>query len=187
MILIVDDDSEFVREASLALHRIDGICSAPDASHAMRLLRAMHDQVGVVLVDLDLPGVSGFDLIYDLRQAAPGLPVIAISGVFSTDVLESAKVLGAKKALHKPVTPAWNSVVEELRRREPPVEDGIDTSSRSISHRRGTGHFRCVCGLKLTFAGDSTKNRQISSIHRDEQHKRGVCPACGVIHLVNLR
>ena len=69
------------------------------------------------MVDLDLSGEDGLDVIRNIRAACPALPIIAISGVYSRDVLERAKTVGAEEVLEKPATAKWKPVVERLRQR----------------------------------------------------------------------
>jgi DNA-binding response OmpR family regulator len=99
MILVVDDDLAFLEKAREILNRDRQVFLASDAKHAFRLAEDLG--FSVVLVDLDLRGENGFELIREMRDRFPDLPVIAISGVFPTDVLEGAKVLGAIEVLHK--------------------------------------------------------------------------------------
>src|ERR1041384_1226921 len=115
MILGVDDDPAFVEQAFTNLPRTDRVYFASDANHAAGVLRS-GVELAVALVDLDLPGTSGFDLIHRMRQSDSALPLLAISGVYCGEVLESAKALGANETLRKPFTPAWNSVIDRVRR-----------------------------------------------------------------------
>ena len=113
MILIVDDDPEFLRSAVVALQSDKGVYFASNAADALALLKAM--EFSIALIDLDLPDRTGFELIEEVRRKHPMVPVIAISAVFSGSALESAKEFGATEVLHKPVSPAWLKVVSRLR------------------------------------------------------------------------
>jgi CheY-like chemotaxis protein len=117
MLLIVDDDPAFLMSAEKQLNEGRGVFFAGNASDAKALIRSVGSDFSVVMVDLDLPGEDGFSLIGDLRRNFPDLPLIAISGVFQKDALESAKVFGAKDALQKPITPEWKAAIARARRR----------------------------------------------------------------------
>jgi len=114
MILVVDDDLEFLEKVGASLEPGRGVLVAPDAARAMELVASLQG-LSVALVDLDLPGTDGFTLIRTLHQTHPHLPTIAISGVFHEHVLESARALGATAVLSKPITGEWNSVVQRVR------------------------------------------------------------------------
>ncbi len=117
MILIVDDDLAFFQKAQAVLANAadSGMLFAQDAAQAMKLLRSLSDEFSVALIDLDLPGMNGFDLIGQIRKEYPQLPVIAMSGIFQSSVLESAKAVGAVELLSKPITQQWESTVERIR------------------------------------------------------------------------
>ena len=112
MLLIVDDDPSFLSQAEELLDRGRGVFMAGDGEHAKALIRSVGAAFSAVLVDLDLPGQDGFSLIQELRKAFPDLPVIAISGVCSRAVLDSARLVGASSALPKPIDETWSSAIE---------------------------------------------------------------------------
>ena len=53
------------------------ICEASDATSALRQIR--EGGWDLAIVDLSMPGMSGLDLIKEIRQAQPGLPTLALS------------------------------------------------------------------------------------------------------------
>lgn len=117
MLLLVDDDPVFLETAQTTLDTGRGVFFAGTAAQAMDLIRTVGSSFSVAMVDLDLPGVDGFQLIRELHRHFPDLPTIAISGVYQRDVLESSKVLGAVEALQKPITVEWNAALARARQR----------------------------------------------------------------------
>jgi len=118
VILIVDDDPEFLDLAETDLSvATKGCFRASNATQAVNLIQKIGSEVGVALVDLRMPGVSGFELIRSLHQIDSTLPIIAISGVVSDKALESALGLGATETLRKPITGAWNDAIRRVRRK----------------------------------------------------------------------
>ena len=114
MILLVDDDTAFLDTAKKALkNHYKDILLAGNATDALGLLKAI--SFSLALVDLDLPDCNGFDLISRMHEARPGMPIIAMSGVFSQAVLESAREFGAVEILSKPPTEEWVKMVDRLR------------------------------------------------------------------------
>jgi CheY-like chemotaxis protein len=75
----------------------------------------MEETLSVVLIDLDLPGMNGFELISTVRNEFPGIPVIAISGVLQHSALESAKIFGAVEVLSKPINSDWKPTLARVR------------------------------------------------------------------------
>ena len=79
MILIVEDDP-LSRRALQSLMASNGfVCRAvPSAEDALNALRGP-EQPGLVLIDIDLPGMSGLQLLHQLQQANPCLPCSLMS------------------------------------------------------------------------------------------------------------
>lgn len=115
MLLIVDDDPTFLEQAREVFDAGRGIFLAPNAQQAKELLDLLGDGLTVALVDLDLPDEDGFTLIREMRSRFPKLAIIAMSGVYQQHVLESAKALGARVTLEKPITPEWNAALARFR------------------------------------------------------------------------
>ena len=57
--------------------------------------------IGVVLLDLSLPDSHGLDTFFQLREAAPGIPIIVLSGLNDTSVAVEAVHEGAQDFLIK--------------------------------------------------------------------------------------
>ena len=82
MKILVVDDHPLVRDAMLHLlaplaDSID-MLEASDCATALALAREHHD-IDLVLLDLNLPGIRGFEALDRLRQAHPALPVVILS------------------------------------------------------------------------------------------------------------
>jgi CheY-like chemotaxis protein len=117
MILVVDADSNFLEQAKqdLSASSPRGIFFANNAKQALEFMRTMEETLSVVLIDLDLPGMNGFELISTVRKEFPGIPVIAISGLLQHSALESAKIFGAAEVLSKPINSDWKTTVARVR------------------------------------------------------------------------
>jgi CheY-like chemotaxis protein len=116
MILVVDDDPVFLEQAKLQLAGSSerGVFFAGDAPQALSLIRELGSDLSLALIDLDLPGTNGFELMLEVRDSFPDFPVIAISGVVHQKVLECAKAFGAIEVLSKPITSAWNDTIRRV-------------------------------------------------------------------------
>ena len=103
-ILIIDDD-EVIRErlaVVLASHNFEATVVA-DAEAA---LDAVEDvRFDAFLVDVQLPGIDGFELMGRLRTAAPDAPVIIITSYGDLESAVTALRAGAFDFLTKPILP----------------------------------------------------------------------------------
>ncbi len=108
LILIVEDTETCATTLEIALGSLAGhdVRTAPTAEEALVLLAGR--PASVVITDLHLPGLSGFDLIQQIRERPQdGRPVIiVISG--DTDPCTPRRVLdlGADAFFTKPYSPA---------------------------------------------------------------------------------
>lgn len=103
-ILIVDDD-ELPRRAVVRMLATAGheVREANDGAAALGL---WHDGGGdLVLTDVAMPDMTGFELIGSLRAEGATVPIIAMSGslvVTDLEVVRHAKALGEVHLLGKP-------------------------------------------------------------------------------------
>ena len=100
-ILIVEDDNE-LRETlcdTLELAGFDYI-EAEDAEKALALLT--EHQVDMVVTDVNMPGMDGHELLSQIRQSYPGLPVMLITAFGQVSKAVEAIKAGAVDYLMKP-------------------------------------------------------------------------------------
>lgn len=109
VILIVDDheDTLYALESALAPlgHRLARATSGDEA-----LKQVLRGQVGLLLLDVRMPGVSGLDVVRYLRrlEQTQHIPVVLLTG-FGTDqeLTTTAYRLGVADLVTKPVDP-WS-------------------------------------------------------------------------------
>ncbi len=77
------------------------VTEAADGERALG--EAVAGRVDLAITDLTMPGREGIETIRALRQEAPGVGIIAISGALGGEFLEVARVLGAQAVLRKPL------------------------------------------------------------------------------------
>ena len=119
MILVIDDDAAFQGRAQIALAAVHshGILFADTGKRALDLLDKFGDEIAVVMTDLNLPDINGFELVAIIRRRHPKLHVIAVSAYGSHDTLDSAKIMGAAGVLMKPISPdEWEEIVERVHK-----------------------------------------------------------------------
>jgi DNA-binding response OmpR family regulator len=103
-VLIVDDSLELGRWLQAALIQLDAQIQAPvfpSAEEAM--LEATRHPVDVVVTDIRLPGMTGFELVRKMRKRYPGIKVIFITGMQDAGLKKQAEDLGADAFFHKPM------------------------------------------------------------------------------------
>lgn len=98
-LLVVDDEPDIVDAIGWALDHAWTIDAAFDGDSALALLTGSKEFCAA-LVDLNLPGPDGGEVVRRLRKERPGLPVVLASA--SPHVDQVAKAVGANGWLRKP-------------------------------------------------------------------------------------
>jgi len=99
-VLIADDDSS-VRESLKKVLEASGyeVLSAEDGGEAVE--RITNDSVDLLLLDLEMPRMDGWDVFEGVRARCSSLPVIIITGLASE--LETKLVPGLDELFEKPI------------------------------------------------------------------------------------
>jgi len=101
-VLLVDDDPEFRRALQQVLEEAGfHVLTAADGAEALKILDQAHDSIDVAIIDLNLPHVSGFEIIGAITRRPTVMGVVATSGVYNQMFLEVARHLGAHIAIPK--------------------------------------------------------------------------------------
>jgi two-component system, cell cycle sensor histidine kinase and response regulator CckA len=83
-VLVVDDESMVRALVRRMLEpAVCRVVEAEDGESALRLIERGKPAIEVVLTDLVMPGIDGFDIITVLARHRPDLPVICMSGFAS--------------------------------------------------------------------------------------------------------
>ncbi len=102
-VLIVDDEEEMARLLAMILKRQADVLVAHDGQEGLNL--ALKEGPDVILTDLMMPGVDGFDLMRKVMSKIPYVPVIVITAYGSMTSAVKALRLGAFDFLVKPLDP----------------------------------------------------------------------------------
>lgn len=95
--LIIDDHPLFCDALSMTLRMVMGIETVIDEPNLASAILRLEDglEVDVILLDLNLPDVSGLDGLMRLKTVVPTVPVIIVSSITDEGVIRSALAAGA--------------------------------------------------------------------------------------------
>jgi len=95
-VLLVDDEPAWLRGMSLALERHAGIDNCIQCQESLKVMEilAAHE-ISVVLLDITMPKMTGEELLEQIQESYPALPVIIITGRNQIDIAVRCMKLGA--------------------------------------------------------------------------------------------
>lgn len=121
-VLIIDDQKD-VRAMVAIVLRVNHFEVVEAESGASGLKAFADSHFDVAIVDIFLGDTSGVDVISSLRERAPALPVIAVSGMTTLDFMEQSPHLANVVCLQKPFRP--NDLLQALRKAQSAAGDEL--------------------------------------------------------------
>lgn len=109
---VIDDDEEMNRAVGLMLKVLDcDVASFFNVRAAAQTL-LLGSRPDLIILDLNMPEVSGLDMIEFLRRRpeSKNIPIVMLSSEVADSMVDKALALGADSYVTKPVT------IEELER-----------------------------------------------------------------------
>jgi CheY-like chemotaxis protein len=102
--LLIDDDHAFVVGVrSFLMDSGYYVLTAGDGGKALGLVESLGRELSLVMVDIALPIVGGYEVIANLaKRRAPGMKVVAMTAAANEYYLEIARQVGAHAALQQP-------------------------------------------------------------------------------------
>ncbi len=109
LVLVVDDEpdvealfrQQFRRELRAERFILDFAASAPDALR--RVANAAEQVPALVFSDINMPGMTGLEMLPRMKEMRPDVPVIMITAYGDDDTKRKAIESGAEALLTKPI------------------------------------------------------------------------------------
>ncbi|HKI74125.1 MAG TPA: response regulator, partial [Pseudomonadales bacterium] len=105
--LLLVEDEEFVRRFTAQLLTARGyrVIVAATPAEALELAGEHLEDIDLIVTDVVMPGMSGGQLVRQLKESKPGLSVIFISGYSEDEVIHRGLANSRMHFLQKPFTP----------------------------------------------------------------------------------
>lgn len=104
-ILVIDDEA-LVRGLMVEILEDAGYEALGAATDREAIDRLGREDVSLVVSDIVMPGLSGLELLDEVRRRRPSLPVVLVTGAGTYDNLQEALARGADGLVQKPFSPA---------------------------------------------------------------------------------
>lgn len=100
--ILICDDEEGIREAlKLILSDDYNLIIVDSGEQALDALSKAKD-IALILLDIKMPKVNGFDILKDIKKKYPHIKVIMVTGYQSVETAAEASRLGADGYIFKP-------------------------------------------------------------------------------------
>ncbi len=106
VILVADDSTSIRKFVTFALRELGyRVLTAADGMEALERLPSEH--IDLIITDLNMPNIDGFEFIRTLRETEEyrWIPVIILSSLANEDDIQRGLMLGANSYLVKPFNP----------------------------------------------------------------------------------
>lgn len=159
-ILYVEDDDVMAKSVGLMLRAEGHSCDTTAYGKRAVMLGRCHDY-DVILLDIMLPDIDGYEVIKQLREVGVDTPFLVQSGLVARDQAMDGRGFGVAEYLVKPfnkkeLVERLNAVVTRAQERRdaapPPEEERRDTAREDAPEdRREHRRFKTIKGGKITF------------------------------------
>lgn len=173
IVLIVDDDAA-IRESLTSLLKSVGLDSVVFPSPQAFLSHARPAAPSCLILDVDLPGLSGLDLQAELARSEPPLPIVFLTGHGTIPMSVKAMKGGAVEFLTKPFEP--DALIAAVRlaldRDREARERQVELADLRARYQTLTPREREVLALVVTgrlnkqIAGELGTSEQTIKVHR---------------------
>lgn len=105
--ILVVEDEELLRELLLTILEEKGyhVLTAGDGLEAVEIYKAQHERISLVLTDMGLPKLDGWEVFQQMKAINPTVRAIMASGYFETALRLEMLKAGAKDFIQKPYVP----------------------------------------------------------------------------------
>jgi CheY-like chemotaxis protein len=138
---LVVDDEPLVRHLVRRILEpgVCGVVEVEDGETALRLIERERASIDIVLTDLAMPGIDGFDVVDVLSRHLPQLPVLCMSGYVSP-----ATARLAVPFIQKPFTPEalCDAVMPLIQRSQSVRALARAEKERAVDERAASGLLR---------------------------------------------
>lgn len=105
-VLLVEDETELRGLFKLLLEAEQmEVLEAGDGAEALRILEERNEAIGVIVTDMNLPGVNGPAIVAHAKTRFPAIRILAMSGYGGADMLSTAVDVHVDGFLNKPFDP----------------------------------------------------------------------------------
>lgn len=106
-VLVADDDRDISSIIKFVLVNMGfvNIQQAKDGTQAMEYFNEPGNRIDLIVCDWMMPGISGLDVLKQVRAKRPDLPFLMLTAKSTVDNVSAARAAGVSSYIVKPFTP----------------------------------------------------------------------------------
>ncbi len=161
-ILVVDDEANTREAIKRTLHKDFEVLEAEGGPEALAIVTA-HDDITIVLTDERMPGMTGIELLTQIKQTHPKIVRVILSGQIELEGMMSAV---NQASVHRFIMKPWDNTFLRLQLQE------------ALLHHRDLGEMRRLQQLAITDPVTSLTNHRFfqervrEELDRSKRHGR---------------
>lgn len=193
VVYVIDDDRLVRTTISQMIAAIDDppgpYTSYPFGSAADFLDSAGSLRPGVVLLDLRMPGVDGFEVMARLRERDIDWPIVVMTGASEVPIAVQAMKMGAVEFIEKPVR--LDPLIETLRNAAPLLDERLASGDRRRGARAkidqlSQREFEVLSGLIEGCSNKELANQLGIGLRTVEMHRGNMMDRLGASSLAQV-
>ena len=137
--IVNTDDEMSIRKVINIFLKKEGfkVTSCKDGRELLTLLEQESTTIDLILLDIKMPGLSGFDVLEVIQSNYPSIPVVMLTAFSDLDTGLKAIRLGAKDYLAKPVTKDnLVSCVKRVLKNSEEEKDKIAATNQNLAEQK---------------------------------------------------
>ena len=169
--ILIADDSELDRAVLIDHLEADyDLLEAADGAETIELLRRLHKEIDLVLLDIVMPEMDGFDVLTEMerRKWLADVPVIMIAGDPTNAYMERAFRLGASDYISRPFLPSMlsrrvqNTLTLHARKKQ--VIEQVSGQIRRKERNNGLIASIFACAIELRCGENGTHMHRVARL-----------------------
>src|SRR3984893_6042201 len=136
MRILIADDHEVIRSSVITVLQsrgdVDECAEATNGKEAVE--KPLEWKPDLILLDVRLPALCGFDAAKEIKQKAPDIPILLFSIHNTQEILEQARLVGDGFILKDKIVEMLPSAIDALRRRQPFFPAHADSEDTALAN-----------------------------------------------------
>lgn len=176
--IVTTDDDPAIRKILQILLKKEGyqVTLCTNGNELIEILKTEADHIDLILLDIKMPGLSGFEVLEIIRHRYPHIPVVMLTAFSDLDTGMKAIRLGASDYLAKPVLrEALISCVERVIEKSAMQRLEFDQKNNSLANQKDLEEQLRSALLTLKNTTLATLEAFSETIEQKDAYTKGHC------------